>query len=142
MSVSQAIRGALQQRAATAVGFPPSNQRAYEGYAFNPTIGTTYARMTVIPSESRPAVVGAATKIHRGLFQIDIFYPAQGNPGTGAAEVLADAVKDVFAVGGSAMSVGGETVTVERVQREQVIQSPEWLQVPVTVYWLCYSPNN
>jgi hypothetical protein len=140
MSVSLDIRGALQVRAATATGFPGSAQRYYEGLAFTPTIGTPYARMTLFPTQGRAAVIGGALVRHQGLFQVDLFYPA--GLGTGAAETVADAVKAVF-IAGLSVTQGSETVTIEYAERAAAIQqNADWLMVPITVGYHCYSINN
>lgn len=142
MSVYTDIRGALQVRAATASGFPAVAQRKYEGRRFTPTTGTTWVRMTLFPSSGRPAVVGGALHLHEGLFQVDLFYPASGDPGTSAVETLGDAVKAVFQPGGSPMTQGSEAVTVRFAERSQVMEEePDWLRVMVTVGWRCFSSN-
>lgn len=142
MSVSTDIRGALQVRAATASGFPASGQRSYEGRTFTPTVGTAWARMTVIPNSERPAVVGAALFLHQGLFQIDLFYPSNASPGTSDIETLGDAVRAVFNPASGGYTQGSETVTTRYVERTKGIEEEaDWLKLMITVAWQCYSPN-
>lgn len=141
MSLYNNIRAALQTRAITAVGFPAAAQRAWEGVSFNPTIGTPWARLMLVPTEGRSAVVGAGTILHRGLFLVDLAYPARDDPGTGDLEAAIDAVKAVFGPGVS-LTQGTETVSIEHAERGPVIPTSEWLLVSVSVAWHCYSPNN
>lgn len=141
MSLYTDIRGALETRAITTVGFPPAAQRAWEGIGFKPTIGTPWVRLTLVPTEGRSAVVGAVTKLHRGLFLVDLNYPARDDPGAGDVDIAADAVKAVFGPGVS-LTQGTETVSIEHAERGPVIPTSEWLLVSVSVAWHCYSPNN
>lgn len=138
MSISHSIRGALQTRAATAAGFPPEAQRAYQGRGFKPTTGTPYARMTVIPASVRPSVLSGARAEHRGMFQVDLYFPTGG--GTGAVEQVGDAVAAVFRAA-SKIHMNGETVVVERVERKPAPEEDGWLRVIVSVTWRCFSAS-
>lgn len=141
MSLYQNIRGALQVQAATASGFPAAAKRAYEGVRFvEPSDGSTWVKMTLIPATGRPYSVDGGTKQHTGMFQIDVF-TAPG-AGTGAGESLADAIKTVFAPG-TRLSLNSEIVIIEYAERASVIDAdPQWLQIPVTVGWRSFSSNN
>lgn len=140
-SLYQNIRGALQNQALTAVGFPAANQVSYEGAEFSSTHGVSWAKLSLMPQRGRSAVIGAAQKLHSGLFQVDIFDPARGGPGTGGTEAKADAVKAVFAPG-TVLTLNGERVVIDYSERAAAIITPDWIQVPVTVGWRCYSSNN
>jgi len=139
MSLYQDIRGVLQVRAATATGFPSSV--SYEGVAFTePTDGSSYARMVMIPASGRAFSVDAGTKDHIGLFRVDIFSPS--GAGTATAESLADAVKDVFEPS-TRISLNGTRVFITYSERTgSIFADPEWIQVPVTVAWRAFSSNN
>ena len=144
-TINQDIRGALQIAAAAVSGFPSSAQIAYEGRKFTPTIGTAWARMKYAPASARAAVVGAALIVHRGLFYIELYWPAanEGGPGTGDLESLADAVRAAFRPGNAALSNGAAAVTIEYAERGDVTEDPDpnWLRCAVTVGWNCYSTN-
>jgi len=136
----QNIRGMLQARAVTASGFPGSAQRAYEGVAFSPTVGTAWARMTLVPTQGRSAVIGGALKAHQGLFLVDLFYPS--GQGTASVESVADAVKAVFAPGDT-LTLNGESLRIRYAERNQPLAvEADWISAQVQVGWLCHSPNN
>lgn len=139
MSISQSIRAALQLRAATAAGFPASDQIAYEGVVFTSTTGVPWARMWMMPQSGRPFSVDGGTTIHRGLFQVDTMVP--DGQGTAAAEIAADAVRVLFRAG-TRISQGSDTIIVDYSERGPAQQQPDWIFCPVTVAWRCYSQSN
>ena len=139
MSLSVNIRGALQQRAILATGFPASNQRAFDGVEFNPTNGTAWARLSFLPQTSRAFSVSGAVKEHRGLFQVSLFYPA--GTGTNTGETAADAVKAQFTPG-LRLQQGGETIVIDYAELAPSIQEPDWISFPVTVAYRAFSVNN
>lgn len=139
MSVSSNIRGAIQIRAATAVGFPPSNQQSYEGMLFTSTVNTPWVKLNFMPQSGRPFPVNAATTLHRGLFQITVYVP--DGAGTNAAETAADAVCAVFRAG-THLSLNGEAVIIDYAERAPVLRDAGFVYAPVTIAWRCYSPNN
>lgn len=144
-SLYQNIRGALQERALTAAGFPGTTKRSYEGVGFNrpaSVAGEVWARLTLIPASGRPYDVGNGSKRHLGIFQVSLFYAAIGAPGTGPVEALADAVKDVFSPG-IFLFKNGERVKIQYAERAQVAtDEPDWLHCPATVGWECFSRSN
>lgn len=139
MSISQSIRAALQLRAATAVGFPGSDQISYEGVVFTSTTGVPWARMWMLPQSGRPFNVAGDTTIHRGLFQVDVMVP--DGEGTAAAEIAADAVRALFRAG-TRISQDSEAIIIDYAERGSAQQQPDWIFCPVTVSWRCYSQSN
>lgn len=136
MTAYSDIRAALEQRVITVTGFPNAANRAWENVRFEPTDGTTWARMTLAPSSSRPAVRGASPQIlYEGLFLCDIFAPEGTGPN--AAETLADAVRDAFTVD-DVLTQGSTNVRFRWSERNQGIPDSPWYQVPVTVSWYSY----
>lgn len=133
----QNVRGALQAQAATAAGFP--SQVAYENVMFTSTVGTPYARMTLMPQLGRPFSVSSDVKRHDGLFQVDIFYPA--NAGTALAEAAADAVRDALSAA-KRLAAGSDILAIDYVERAAALQQPDWIQIPVTAKWHCFSVRN
>lgn len=131
-SLTQDIRGALQQQVENVTGFPPAAQRAYEGKTFTPTVGIAWARLTLMTNSRRPFSLSGVSKITGGIFLIDLFYP----PGSGTATIdaMADAVVDAYAP--EAPLIQGSTrVLINYAQRAEVMRAAEDLQVPITVSW-------
>lgn len=130
------IRAALEQQAITASGFPNAANRAWENVRFEPTPGTSWARLSLIPSQSRPAVRGPSPQLlYEGLLLCDIFAPE--GTGANAAETLADAVRAVFTVD-DVLTVNSTNVRIRWSERGQGLVDSPWYQVPVTVSWYSY----
>jgi len=136
MTAMTDIRSALEQQVITVSGFPNSSNRAWENVRFEPTEGTTWARMNIIPSAMRPAVRGASPQLlYEGLFLVDIFAP-EGN-GANGADTLADAVRAAFTVD-DVLTVNSTNVRFRYSERGQGLVDSPWYQVPVSVAWYSY----
>lgn len=139
MSLYQDIRGALQAHALLVDGLPPSNQIAFEGTLFTSTVGTPWAKMTLLPYSGRPFSVSGETIDHLGDFQIDYFAPA--GSGSGDAESLADAIKEAFRPG-ARLVMNSTTVLVQYADRRPALSTADWYQVPVNVRWRAFVSAN
>lgn len=132
MSLHQDVRGALQGAIEAVPGFPPANQRAYEGVTFTSTVGTPWARMTLMSNSRRPFSVDGTSNITGGLFQIDLFYPS--NLGTAAIEQMADKVLDAYPL--NAPLVKGSTrVSLYYAERAPMLSEADYVHIPITVSW-------
>lgn len=141
-SVYQDIRGVLAAAVNAVAGVPPDAQRAYEGLLFTPTVGTPYMRQTLLGLNGRPFDIAAETTAHKGLYQVDLFYPS--GKGTGPIEALADTIKLAFPAS-TILAKNGETISISYSERGQVVvdsDDPAWLHLPVTIGWSCYSARN
>lgn len=137
------IRAALEAQAATAAGFPPPNLRNTDGGTFQPSLNKPWARLHLIPSSGRPISVDAKTIAHRGLFQIDLFYPA--STGIKVAEAVAGAIKDAFAPGFTRLPLPGTNarIHIAYVERIHAVKDDnEWEPVSVQVAWRVWAPRN
>jgi hypothetical protein len=135
MSLLSDIRGALQLQAASAAGFPPSNQIAYEGKGFTSTLGTPWARMTLLNNSRQPFSLDGSDNIVGGLFQVDLFYPT--GKGTADIDVVADAVVEAFPLNHNLFR-GSTRVSIYYAQRNPLLQQPDFLHAPITVSWRCF----
>jgi hypothetical protein len=138
MTVSNDIRIALETQLLTVTGLPASAQRAWENVRFEPTTGTTWVQATVLPAESRPAVMGGdPQQLYTGLFQVDIFTPEGEGPAE--AETLADNVRLAFAVD-DVFTSGSVNVRFRYSERIPAPHSPPWYRARVNVAWYTYRP--
>lgn len=140
MSLHQDIRGALTARA-NSVGnpLPDLDWRSYEGVPFRPEVGEAYVAYTLLPVSARPATLGQyGLSLHQGLFQIGLFWPT--GSGTGSVEAAADAMEAAFTAG-DVLTQGSTKVRVRFVERGQIQQQPDWLQLPITVGWDLHTPT-
>lgn len=97
--------------------------------------------MTLFPNVGVPASLGASLYRHEGLFVVELFFPANGDPGTGPIETAVDAVRDVF-VPGTPLTQGSETLTIVSASRGPVLEDgPDWLKANINVNWRCFSVN-
>lgn len=137
MTTYNDIRAALEAEIANVSGVPAAAQRCWENVRFEPTVGTAWVRMTLLPGETRPATMGANPQIrYNGLFQVDIFRPEGEGPGT--AEALADAVRDRFNVE-TTLTSGSITVRFNWSEKRAAIPDSPWYQVPVLISWYTYA---
>lgn len=137
----QDIRTALQDQAATAVGFPVAARRAYENSKFVPpasAAGVSWVAMAVRPIEDKPYSVSGDAKKHQGLFLINVYTPF--NEGPAACEALVDNIRSVFDPSGN-MKQGGITIFLDYAQRGPLIPDAEWAMIPITVGWRAYTPQ-
>lgn len=139
-SLLQDIRGALQLQLDQVSGFPPAAQRAYEGRAFVPTIGTAWAKLTLMTNSRRPFSLNGASQITGGLFQVDVFHPAKGGPGSAPIDVLMDAVADAYPLDTSLFR-GSTRVWINYAQPGTLSPEPDWLHGVVTVSWRCFKTS-
>ncbi len=138
-TLSQDIRGAFHARVVTAAGFPASDLIAEEGMPFVPVEGTTWAELSYRPVMARPFSVSggsAGVKLHRGTYLVNISTPA--GAGTANAEVLADAVREVFEPA-LHLSLDDAVVVIDYSERAPALLDAEWTRVPVTIGWRCFS---
>ena len=136
MTAMTDIRAALEQQVVTVSGFPSAANRAWENVRFEPTPGTTWARMQIIPSAMRPSVRGPSPQIlYEGIFLVDIFAP-EGN-GANGADALSDAIRNAFTVD-DILTENTTAVRFRWSERGQGLIDSPWYQVPVTVNWYSY----
>jgi hypothetical protein len=132
-TISQNIRGALEQRLKTVAGLPTI---AYEGNEFVPVPGTPFVEAVVVFTSERPASMGDAHMVlHEGLFMVSMVYP--NGKGSGDAEAMADAVKTVFKASQSA-TLNDAIVRFRYAERRPSIHDPSWIRYPVAISWFIY----
>ena len=130
------IRQALESRIASVTGIQASSQRAWENVRFEPTTGTPWVRMTLLPGESRPAIRGANPILeYIGLFQVDVFQPEGSGPN--AADVLADNIRNSFAPG-TDITVGSTTTRIRWSERAAAELDTPWYRLSVTISWYSF----
>ncbi len=137
MTTYTEVRAALQLHAATASGFPAANQIAYEGVTFTSTVGTPWARMTLLPVDDGPFSVSGAIRYAHGLFQVDVYSPSRGSPGTLAVEQMADNVISVFK-SGTHLFQGSTEIIIDKANRGPLMISEDFLSIPTTISWRSY----
>ena len=135
MSVFRDIAAALDSRLNSMSGKPPI---AWENKAYEPTMGTLYARPTLIPGDTVQATLGdSGTDMNIGIYQIDIF--AEAGTGKGAAITMADTIANHFKRG-TDLTYNSRTVRIKSVSRQAGINNPDgWYQLPIEIIYVSYT---
>lgn len=109
----------------------PPARTAFEGVAFGPVAGQSWARLTMLPSDRSPAAQGRdAPDEWIGRLQIDLFHP----PDTGHTPILSDADKALtFFRPGKRLVFEDQRVLVSGAQRSQIRKDDIWLAVSIDV---------
>lgn len=136
MTAHADIRAALESEIANVTGIPSASNRSWENVFFEPTTGTAWVRMTLNPTESRPAVRGSNPQLrYQGLFIVDCFLP-EGN-GPNAADTLADNIRNSYTVD-DVLTSGSTNVRFEWSERDQAVLESPWYRVQVRIAWYSY----
>lgn len=137
MSTFSEIRAALESEIANVPGIPSAANRAWENVRFEPTPGTPWVRMTLLPGSTRPAYLGADPKNRiDGLFQVDIFHPVGSGPAS--ADTLADAVRLRYKVSRT-LTAGSVGVRFNWSERMPGRVDGPWYAVSVRASWYTYA---
>lgn len=135
MSGTFEVLAALQAHAVSPTGANISGSRiAWPGKAFDP--GTTaWYRASFTPTEQPVmAEVGLSARVrHRGVFQIDVYYP-KGNYGDGALRQEAERIAAAYKAGTS-LSSSGVYTRIESAAAGRTKEEEAWLSVAVQVWW-------
>jgi len=135
MSLYNDIRGALVTKLAAVSGIPAL---ADEGDTYSPVVGTPFVEYVNAPSQSRPVTMGGDhLKLHQGIFHVAVVYPTKS--GIGAAETMADAIKEAFPVDVSTITQNSITVRIRYAERLGAITQTDWVRIPIEIKWYLYT---
>ena len=130
-SIESALRKAWRDGA-----FFSDAQTAYDNSAFEPTAGTPWSRVSVIPSQPEVTSLGGnGYDEHNGVLQVDLFYPL--NQGTGQINAKADAARELFKAG-ARFTYGGETAVIRSSGRNKGRKDGGWFKVTLTVIYFAH----
>lgn len=135
MSIFLDISAALDSHLNDMVGKPPI---AWENLAYEPAIGTLYARPTLLPADVIQSTLGTnGTDSNIGIYQIDIF--AEAGQGKNEAVVMADTIADHFKRG-TDLTYNGRTVRIRSVSRQTAINNEDgWYQIPIEINYISFT---
>jgi len=137
MGNSLDIRGALQSVLDTVSGFPPADQRAYDGMVFSGTPRVPWARITLSTTGGAPFSLNDSD-IEAGLFLVSLYYPP--NAGTAAVETMADRVAAAYRTRQPAV-LGAARVMISFVRRGPLLPEADAIGAPVTIGWRCLTAS-
>jgi hypothetical protein len=130
------IRAAIREKLQTLAGLPPV---AWEGYPYEPVIGTTYFRETLNFQDSQLTSLGRFGRLkHEGVWMVDVYTP--GGKGTALADDWADKLTTLFAAGVT-MTKTGTTVRITRAFAGPAQHPVNWVMRPCMIDWFTESTN-
>jgi hypothetical protein len=134
MSIINDIRACLDTHLTGTVGLPAV---AHQNVPYEPTTGTAYVKVDMVPTSRRPAVRGLnPQQRYDGLYSILICTPE--NLGPGAGYDIADLLLDRFDAT-TDISLSGLTISIDYSEvRTSFLDSPFYC-TPVTIAWYVYN---
>lgn len=134
MTIINDIRACLDNRLAGTVGIPAV---AHQNVPYEPTTGTPFIKVDMVPTSRRPAVRGLnPQQRYDGLYSILICTPE--NMGPGAGYDIADLLLDRFNAA-TDISFNGLIISVDYSEvRTSFLDSPFYC-TPVTIAWYVYN---
>jgi hypothetical protein len=134
MSIINDIRACLDTHLAGTVGLPAV---AHQNVPYEPTTGTTFVKVDMVPTSRRPAVRGLnPQQRYDGLYSILICTPE--NLGPGAGYDIADLLLERFNAT-TDISFNGLIISVDYSEvRTSFLDSPFYC-TPVTIAWYVYN---
>jgi len=133
-TVFKDIKAALDVRLSTMTGLPSV---AWQNTSYEPVLGTTYLRPTVLPGNTVGATLGSSgSDEHVGVYQIDIFTKA--GIGRGVATVLTDTIGDHFKPV-TELVYNAQTVRCVSVSIGAAREGDGWYQIPVDINYMAFT---
>ncbi|WP_313240367.1 phage tail terminator-like protein [Stutzerimonas kunmingensis] len=123
-----------------ASGVMPASRTKFEGKAFTPPTGQSWARLTGLPTGRAPSAQGKdAAQEWTGILVVDVYHPKN----TGHAEILedVDTLQSFFRSGGR-IEYYGQNVLIRRTERSQIKEEAVWLSVSVSIYCSAVDSGN
>lgn len=109
---------------------------AYENVPFEPTPGTPYASLYVVPSKPDVATMGqGGLDEHDGFMQVDLYYPT--GQGDMPAVTKADEIYSYY-FAGRTLAYQGQRVRVQITERSQGRVENGWYRLTMTIYYRAY----
>lgn len=131
------IQGALENALLDINGIP---DLAPEGVSYTPVVGTPYMTAVIVPVSGKPDTMGDENfKLHEGLFMITLSYP--NGRGLGEVVAMADNIKNAFQVNDT-FTQNSTIVRVRYAERRPHLLEPDWIRLPIEIFWYIFSTEN
>jgi len=127
------ISAALDTQLNTMAGLPPV---AWHNKKYTPVQGTLFIRPTLIPATTTAATIGAGSDFSTGLYQIDIFSPA--DEGKNEASTMSDTIAEQFKRD-TELTYNARTVTIRSASQRVIGNSDGWYHYSVDVLYYAYT---
>lgn len=109
---------------------------AFEQSGYNPVLDTPWIRPTLLPARATTETLAGA-EYHKGIFQIDLFFPA--NKGQGRMLRVMDKIYDAFR--NQTITSGTHTIRIDAVGRASKAydaQESAWCRGVLEVEFACF----
>lgn len=115
----------------------PAERTRFEGVAFEPDTGVSWARITDMPVSRDASGMGQQAPDERiGILQIDVFHPT----GTSTTPILTDAQKVLsFFRKGRRLDYQGQGVLIRKAQRSQIRIDGPWQMASIDVHYTAWT---
>lgn len=134
MSIMNKLRGTMDSHLAGMPGVPPI---APQNVAFQQPVNTPYLKTTLVPTSTRPAIIGPNPQLrYDGIYSILICTPE--GVGSGSAYDLADDILERFAAS-SDITFDGINVSINYTEVHKSYFEAPWYCTPVNVAWYIYN---
>ena len=133
MTVFFDISAALDGNLNSMSSLPPV---AWTNEQYTPTQGTLYLRPTLLPADSNAATIGDGTDINIGIYQIDIFSPA--DEGKNEIMLMSDTIAEQFKRD-TVLTYNSRNITIRRTSQRYVGNFGGWLHFAVDVEYYSFT---
>lgn len=134
--VDSSVRAGLRVKLETMASLPPV---AWDGYEYNPIIGTTYFRERVVTQDRRPTSLGAFCRIAiEGVWMVDIYTPAR--KGLALSDDWSHKLMTLFPPG-LTLSRDGLLIRISRSHADGAVIDGDWVLRPCMIDWNTETTN-
>lgn len=131
MSSLPAIRTALETQLAT---ITPPIATAYENARFTPTVDVPYQEVTLLPATPQNIEMGPGFT-EQGIFQVNLYYPTTGGPGSRDAVARAELIRAAFPFAAAFVSGGITTNIIATPEIGPARPDADRFMIPVKIRW-------
>jgi hypothetical protein len=110
---------------------------AHENDNYEPTPGTPYAEIYLIPNDITPVTLADSDETD-GVFRINLRYPSDTYSIT--AKTMADSIFSVFKIG-TRLSYDGQKATITGQSRGRGINEGGWYALPLSIAYRAFLPR-
>ena len=140
MSIYNDIRAALESHLSDTAGLPSGI--AYENVSFDPQVGTSFLKVSFVPTSRRPAVRGLSPQQrYQGVFRVFCYTPEGNGPAT--ADDIANKVMTAFEATTSISFTNADNdtfkVSIDYSERDTGFVDTPWYYTVVNIGWYIYN---
>jgi hypothetical protein len=106
---------------------------AYPNDNYNPSEGTSYIKVDLLPSETVPEAIGIGSKTrHSGIYQLMVIVPKYNS--LGGVKVVVDKLKKFFKMS-TTVTFNQVFIRITKFQVNSYREDEVWFYQPVSIYY-------